>query len=69
MLRREPRAYIECTDDNALPLKMQRKMQAALPCDPVITMDSDHSPFLSAPADLTAHLIALAATLAARRKL
>jgi hypothetical protein len=24
-------------------------MQAALPCDPVFTLDTDHSPFLSCP--------------------
>ncbi len=44
-----PRAFIECTEDNALPLSLQRSMQAELPCDPVITLTSDHSPFLSIP--------------------
>lgn len=44
-----PRAYIECTEDRALPLASQRAMQAELPCDPVITLFSDHSPFLSIP--------------------
>lgn len=43
------RAFIECTEDNALPLALQRSMQAVLPCDPVITLVSDHSPFLSIP--------------------
>lgn len=46
---RLPRAFIECTEDRALPLALQREMQAALPCDPVITLESDHSPFLSIP--------------------
>jgi pimeloyl-ACP methyl ester carboxylesterase len=44
-----PRAFIECSDDRALRLPTQRQMQAALPCDPVITLDSDHSPFLHMP--------------------
>jgi pimeloyl-ACP methyl ester carboxylesterase len=44
-----PRAYIECTDDRILPLAYQRRMQRALPCSPVLSIDSDHSPFFSAP--------------------
>jgi pimeloyl-ACP methyl ester carboxylesterase len=46
---RVPRAYIECARDQAVPLTLQRRMHAALPCDPVITLDTDHSPFFSAP--------------------
>jgi pimeloyl-ACP methyl ester carboxylesterase len=46
---RVPRAYIECTADRAVTLASQRRMQAALPCDPVFALDSDHSPFISAP--------------------
>lgn len=49
---RVPRAYIECTADRAVTLASQRRMQAALPCDPVFTLDTDHSPFISAPAAL-----------------
>jgi pimeloyl-ACP methyl ester carboxylesterase len=44
-----PRAYIECSRDRTVTLGAQRAMQAALPCDPVFTLDSDHSPFLSHP--------------------
>ncbi|WP_419827092.1 alpha/beta fold hydrolase [Sphingomonas sp.] len=44
-----PRAFIECTDDQVMPLSLQRQQQAALPCNPVITLDSDHSPFLWMP--------------------
>ena len=47
-----PRAYIECREDRAVTLAAQRRMQAALPCDPVLTLDSDHSPFLSHPREL-----------------
>jgi hypothetical protein len=31
---------------------MQRSMRAALPCDPVLTLDTDHSPFLSRPGEM-----------------
>jgi pimeloyl-ACP methyl ester carboxylesterase len=47
-----PRAYIECTADRAISLAAQRRMQALLPCDRVFTLDCDHSPFLSRPAEL-----------------
>jgi hypothetical protein len=42
-----PRAYVECTRDRTISLAAQRRMQASLPCDPVFTLASDHSPFLS----------------------
>jgi pimeloyl-ACP methyl ester carboxylesterase len=58
---RVPRAYVECSDDRALPLARQRSMQALAPCDPVFTLDADHSPFLSATAPLAEALIAAAA--------
>lgn len=41
-----PRAYIECLDDRALPIAYQRHMQAMSPCEQVVTLDSDHSPFV-----------------------
>jgi pimeloyl-ACP methyl ester carboxylesterase len=44
-----PRAYIECTLDNAVPIALQRSFQSDLPCDRVITLATDHSPFYSAP--------------------
>ena len=47
-----PRAYIECPQDRTITLGAQRRMQAALPCDPVFTLDSDHSPFFSQPEEL-----------------
>lgn len=46
---RVPRTYIETKYDNAIPLEVQRAMQAALPCDPVFILESDHSPFCSQP--------------------
>jgi pimeloyl-ACP methyl ester carboxylesterase len=44
-----PRAYIECSLDRTITLAAQRDMQAESPCDPVFTLPSDHSPFLSQP--------------------
>ena len=61
-----PRAYIECLDDRAVPIELQRAMHAALPCDPVVTMDSDHSPFLCEPRALAGHLADIASRFAAR---
>lgn len=54
------RAYIECLDDGIVPIAVQRRMQARLPCDPVIAMAGDHSPFLSAPSALAANLDSIA---------
>ena len=63
---RLPRAFIECSDDQALRLPTQRQMQAALPCDPVITLESDHSPFLHMPDAVADALETIAADFAAR---
>jgi pimeloyl-ACP methyl ester carboxylesterase len=49
---RVPRAYVECIRDRTITLGAQRRMHAALPCDPVLTLDAGHSPFLSKPAEL-----------------
>ena len=53
---RVPRTYIECAADRAVTLESQRRMQATLPCDPVFTLDTDHSPFVSRPAELASLL-------------
>jgi pimeloyl-ACP methyl ester carboxylesterase len=55
-----PRAYIECVRDGAITIGLQRHMVAARPCDPVLTIDTDHSPFLSRTRELADHLLALA---------
>ena len=55
-----PRAYVEATEDQVLPLPLQRSMQAQLPCDPVFTIDSDHVLPSSAPEQLARHLIEIA---------
>jgi pimeloyl-ACP methyl ester carboxylesterase len=54
-----PRIYIECRRDRAVSLSEQRRMVRALPCQQVLSMDTDHSPFFSAPDELTAHLLSL----------
>jgi hypothetical protein len=53
---RVPRVYIECLRDRAITIASQRAMQAALPCQTVHVLDSDHSPFFSAPDALAAIL-------------
>jgi pimeloyl-ACP methyl ester carboxylesterase len=56
-----PRAYIECLQDQTLSPARQRRFQAAAPCDPVIQLDTDHSPFLSTPHDLAEAMVRIAA--------
>ncbi|GAA0135149.1 alpha/beta hydrolase [Paenibacillus sp. YSY-4.3] len=57
---RIPRVYIETLKDNALSTRCQRKMYTRTPCRSIITMDTDHSPFLSQPEVLSSHLNNLA---------
>lgn len=54
---RVPRTYVECTADRTIPLSSQRRMQALSPGAKVVTLDADHSPFLSRPKELAAALI------------
>ena len=49
---RVPRYYIECARDRAILLKLQRAMQQASPCRQTFSIDTDHSPFFSAPGQL-----------------
>ena len=58
---RVARVYIECRRDRAVSLDEQRRMYAAIPCQQIISLDTDHSPFFSAPEVLAAHLLSLAA--------
>jgi pimeloyl-ACP methyl ester carboxylesterase len=55
---RIPRDYVECTEDRAISIARQRKMHAAQPCRRVFTLETDHSPFFSAPDALTECLLA-----------
>lgn len=45
------RVYIECAHDNAITITQQRRMNTALPCQ-MFTMQTSHSPFISAPQEL-----------------
>jgi pimeloyl-ACP methyl ester carboxylesterase len=56
---RIPRVYIECLRDKAISPSVQQSMYTALPCQKVISMDTSHSPFFSAPEELAAHLTLL----------
>lgn len=52
---RIPRVYIECSRDQAIGPALQRQMYTATLCR-IITMDTSHSPFFSAPEALAVHL-------------
>ena len=54
-----PRAYIECLRDKCVPHSLQKRMHAALPCENVMTIDTDHSPFFSAPERLVESLCSI----------
>ena len=56
---RVAKVYIECELDGALLLPYQREMQANVPCDRTITMNTSHSPLLSAPKELVKHLVSV----------
>lgn len=56
---RVPRVYIEGLQDRAIPIALQRRMHSALPCRTVITMNTSHSPFFSAPEALAVRLTSL----------
>jgi pimeloyl-ACP methyl ester carboxylesterase len=55
-----PRYYIECLQDKAISIKIQRAMQAATPCHRVFAIDTDHSPFYSAHQELSSILMTIA---------
>jgi pimeloyl-ACP methyl ester carboxylesterase len=61
-----PRAFIECMQDRIIPLELQRFLHERMPCAPVITLDSDHSPFLSQPEALAAALVRIVEAIKAR---
>lgn len=46
------RTYIECTLDRTIPIDSQRKMQRYSPGAKVVTLEADHSPYLSTPVQL-----------------
>jgi hypothetical protein len=54
------RYYVETLHDRAVPLRLQRSIQADFGFERVFTLDADHSPFFSTPSELTACLSAVA---------
>jgi pimeloyl-ACP methyl ester carboxylesterase len=54
------RAYVECLRDRAIGPATQKRMYEALPCEEVVSLETDHSPFLSAPEELAGILDRLA---------
>ncbi len=52
-----PKVYIECLQDRAVTLDMQRRMQRETPCNKVFSLQSSHSPFFSQPEKLVAALL------------
>lgn len=54
-----PRMYIECLQDAAIPIALQRQMQQAMPCSGVRSLDTSHSPFLAAPGELVDAMLSL----------
>ncbi|MBK8630495.1 MAG: alpha/beta hydrolase [Sphingomonadales bacterium] len=52
-----PRTYVECTEDRTIPISSQRRMIAMSPGATVVTLDADHSPFLSRSKELAAALL------------
>lgn len=57
---RVDRVYIECLRDRTISIAAQRRMQAAVPCRAVHTLDTGHSPFFSDPGGLAQALISSA---------
>jgi pimeloyl-ACP methyl ester carboxylesterase len=55
---RIPRFYIECLRDQTVSPMTQKKMYTATPCREVQLIDTDHSPFFSAPEELVKILTA-----------
>jgi pimeloyl-ACP methyl ester carboxylesterase len=56
-----PKAYIECTQDRTISIGLQRWMHRRFKMKGVATLEADHSPFYSAPDELSAKLVELAA--------
>jgi pimeloyl-ACP methyl ester carboxylesterase len=55
------RFYVTCLHDHAISPGLQRAMYTALPCEQVLSIGSDHSPFLSHPTAVVRALAKIAA--------
>jgi pimeloyl-ACP methyl ester carboxylesterase len=56
---RVERVYIETLRDKGVTPTLQKKMYTASSCQKVISLETSHSPFLSAPEKLVSHLASL----------
>jgi hypothetical protein len=56
-----PRGYIKTSQDRAVTPKLQALMLNRTPCDPVLTIESSHTPFISRPAELARLIVQAAA--------
>jgi pimeloyl-ACP methyl ester carboxylesterase len=56
---RVPRVYIECLRDRTISIAGQRAMHQSVRCEQVLTIDTDHSPFMSRPRELADDLLTL----------
>ncbi len=54
---RVPRYYVETLQDRSVHIELQRIMQRQVPCRRTFTLDTDHAPQLSRPAELAAILL------------
>jgi hypothetical protein len=54
---RIPKSYVQCLEDRAVPRSVQERMLAATPCQRVVSIATDHSPFLSTPGEFVAHIL------------
>ena len=56
---RVPRVFISCSRDKAISQSIQQNLYTALPCEKVISLNTSHSPFFSAPEELASHLLSI----------
>jgi pimeloyl-ACP methyl ester carboxylesterase len=61
-----PRGYVTCLQDRAIKPALQKLLYTRAGCDPVIEIDTDHSPWLSRVDELVGALDGIAGALAAR---
>lgn len=59
---RVPRVYVTCLRDKSITPQAQKEMYTQTPCREVVSMQTDHSPFLSRPEELARHLLSVAST-------
>jgi pimeloyl-ACP methyl ester carboxylesterase len=56
---RVPRVYIACLRDRTITPPMQKMMYTTAACQTILSMETSHSPFFSAPQELARHLTGL----------